>query len=257
MWAGLMAGALAGFVLGFLGAGGTVVGLPVLLYFAGLEFHTVLGTNALGVALIATALLLGRLFRHELRVAEAVVFALPGILGILVGAQLGLVFPGQQLIILLSFVLVVVAGWMFYLSTRHDTAGLPSNQPPTKIAQPPLDRKLFVRLIPLAFIIGVTAGFFGIGGGFMIVPGLIIAGSLSLKEAAASALLPIAAFAGLVGLSYWAAGSIDLGTAGIMLPSGIVCGLLGVWLATRFPRKIMQRIFAVALVAIGVYMAFH
>jgi uncharacterized membrane protein YfcA len=257
--AGLAAGLVAGFVLGFLGAGGTVVGLPILLYFSGLQLRTVLGSNALGVSLIALALLAWRLYRRELRVAEAVTFAMPGLLGIYVGVQLGLVFPGQRLIFLLSIVLVVVAGWMFYLSTRQEATAAASDHPSSTLTPPnmPLSLKRLIRMAPIALVIGIAAGFFGIGGGFMIVPALIIAGDLTLREAAATSLLPIAAFSALVGIEYWAAHTIDLNTTGFMLGAGILGGVTGVWLATRLPKKIMQRVFATALVLIGAYMAFH
>ncbi len=257
MIAGLAAGMIAGFVLGFLGAGGTVVGLPILLFLSSIPLHTALGSNALGVSLIAAGLLVWRLSHHELHLTEAIVFAIPGLLGITVGVRLGMAFPGQRLIVLLSVVLVAVAVWMFYLSTRQETGGVTKR--PEQISQPAatLRLKRLGRMVPAAFTIGTIAGFFGIGGGFMIVPALIITGGLTLRDAATASLLPIAAFSGLVGVEYWAVGAIDLGTTGAMLGAGLLGGGLGVWLAGRLPRKTMQRIFAISLIFISAYMAFH
>ena len=259
MLAGLTAGWAAGFILGFLGAGGTVVGLPLLLVFSpSLGPHVILGTNAMGVSAIAIGLLAWRLYRREVRIPEAISFAIPGLIGIFIGVHLGLVFPGQRLIFLLSFVLVLVAVWMFYLSTQPTTSSTRAPDSSTiATTLPSPDHNRLIRMVPAAFIIGVAAGFFAIGGGFMIVPGLILAGGLTLSEAAAASLLPIAAFSGLVGIEYLAAGSVDLSTSGFMLGSGIFGGLIGVWLATRLPKKIMQRVFALSLVLIGAYMAFH
>jgi uncharacterized protein len=254
LW-GIPAGVLAGLVLGYLGAGGTVVGLPFLLYLASFPPHKALGTNALGVSMIALALLAWRLWNRQIRVLEGVVFAIPGIMGIYVGVQIGLIYPGRQLIFLLGILLFVVAGWLFYLSTRPEmsaTAGASTNR------QKPTDKPLRDRLwlmIPTAFAIGVTAGFFGIGGGFMIVPALALTGGLDLIEAAGASLISIALFAGWIGVQYWFAGSVNSSAAFIELLPGIVGGVIGIWLGQRLSKKFTQRVFAAFLVALGLYMA--
>jgi uncharacterized membrane protein YfcA len=244
------AGGVAGFVLGFLGAGGTVVGLPFLLLSADASAHRAMGTNALGVALIAGALCLWRVRRGEVRLPAGLWFTIPGLAGILVGVRLGLAVAGQRLVFLLGFVLFAVAGWMAYLSTR---ALSPSNG---REAEPvgPLAAGRATALAATAVLVGATAGFFAIGGGFMIVPGLMLAGGLDLGAAAATALLPIAAFALLVGLAYLRAGAVDVPAAALMLGVGMLGGVTGVWLAQRLSRRVMQRVFAAALVAIGAYL---
>ena len=247
------AGVLAGFVLGFLGAGGTVVGLPVLLLWSDLHAHSAMGTNALGVALIAGALCAWRMRRGEVRLNAALCFAVPGLLGIVAGVRLGLIVAGQRLVFLLGFVLFAVAGWMAYVSTRPIAhAGAPEQ--PALAVSAPLTRRHVALLAATALLVGAAAGFFAIGGGFMIVPGLMLAGGLELGAAAATALLPIAAFALLVGLAYFQAGDVSVPLTGVMLAVGVAAGWLGMWLAQRLSRRIMQRVFAVALAMIGVYM---
>jgi uncharacterized protein len=262
----IAAGAAVGFVLGFLGAGGTVIGLPFLLLFSGLGGHEVLGTNAAGVAFIALCLLALRVYRSELLLREGIAFAIPGLVGIFLGVRLGLLFPGQRLILLVGFVLFLIAGWMFYLSTRAvASAGRTGEGPLRETASGTelsdrsreRERRRLLALIPTAFVIGAIAGFFAIGGGFMIVPGLILVGGLALNDAAATALLPIAAFASLVGLEYWTAGDVNAVVVGVMLAPGIAGGLLGIWMARRLSKRIMQRAFALLLVLIGVYMIVH
>jgi uncharacterized protein len=259
----IVAGVVVGFVLGFLGAGGTVIGLPFLLLFSGLQGHVVLGTNAAGVALVAVCLLAWRLYRRELLIREGIVFTIPGLVGIFAGVQLGLLFPGQRLIFLLGFVLFLIAGWMYYMSTRPATLTLQTAEGPSveettegeilnRAARQ--DRRQLLLLIPTAFVVGAVAGFFAIGGGFMIVPGLILAGGLALNDAAATALLPIAAFASLVGFEYWTAGDVNPLVAGAMIVPGILGGISGIWMAQRLPKRTMQRLFALLLVLIGVYM---
>lgn len=247
VWAAL-SGLAAGWILGFLGAGGTVIALPLLLHFTNAAPHVALGTNALGVGVIASALAGWRSWRRELALFEAVLFAVPGLGGIYAGTWVGLQFPGQRLIFFLGFLVFAIAGWIFYLSTRDSDSGEP------KEAVAGTWRRRIVRLAPLAFLVGFVSGFFAIGGGFMIVPGLMIAGDLSLSVAAATGLLPIAAFAGLVGLRYLLAGAVSLPWTGVMAVAGLAGGAVGIWLNQRLPRRALQRAFAVLLVAIGAYM---
>ena len=245
----ILAGIMVGFVLGFLGAGGTVVGLPFLLLFTSLEGHPALGTNASGVALISLAILGWRLFQREVRILEGVVFTLPGLIGIFAGVRLGLIFPGKQLVFLLGFVLFLIAGWMFYLSAQKPDPIRPEE---ASTGERPSGKRLGLLGLS-AFLVGATAGFFAIGGGFMIVPALILAGGLSLEEAAATALLPIALFSSLVAAAYWQAGEVEFVFSMMMFVPGLVGGMSGLWLAHRLPKQILQRAFAVLLVFIGVY----
>ena len=247
-WA-LGAGLSAGFVLGFLGAGGTVVGLPFFLYLSVMAPHSSLGTNALGVSMIATALFVVRLWRKEALVEHGVVFALPGLAGILVGAEIGLRYPGAGLVFLLGFVLFAIAGWLFFLGRRVRGTS-PSS---TTGSRPRISTSVVVRVIPVALAVGVASVFFGIGGGFMVVPSLSLAAGVELTQAVSAALLPIAAFAGLVGASYAVAGDASVWLALVMVPAGVLGGLFGIWLGRRVGKAAMYVIFAAFLALLGAY----
>lgn len=248
------AGLLAGFVLGFLGAGGTIVALPVLLFLARLSPHLSLGTNALGVSFIAAALVTWRISRNEVPLFGGILFAVAGAPGIFLGAHLGLLYPGRKLVFLMGFLLFVVAGWMYYLSVRHKS-GLHS---PTNVSKLPTAGRAAGSQIGMmaatAFSIGTAAGFFGIGGGFMIVPGLMLVGGMELSLASAASLIPIAAFAGVVGIEYWAADMVRVSWSAAMLIAGLAGGACGVWLSQRLSKVVMLQIFAAFLVALGIYM---
>ncbi len=246
----LLAGLAAGFVLGLLGAGGTIVGLPFLLYLTTLGPHRILGTNALGVSFAAIALLGVRVWRRRLPLIPGLVFTAPGLLGIYLGGRLGLMFPGQRLIFLLGFLVFGVSGWMFYLSTRPSA---PRERRTFRLLAPMPARRLAL-LAPVAFLVGGVAGFFAIGGGFLIVPALMIVGGLELAEAAAAALAPIAAFALLVGAQYAASGQATLRLAILMGITGLAGGIAGIAIADRLPKKRLQQAFAVLLLAIAIYM---
>lgn len=246
-WA-LLAGSLGGLVLGYLGAGGTVVGLPILLYLAELRPHQALGTNAVGISLIALTLLAWRLRRGQVLLREGLVFAVPGLLGNYLGVRLGLVYPGQKLVYLLGVLLFGVAGWLIYLSMRPEAAAGTTHSPRT------LSTRRVLRLTPAALTVGAAAGFFAIGGGFMIVPAIALVAEVDLLDAAAAALVPIAAFSGWIGVQYWAAGDVHASLVLAMLVAGVAGGGAGIALSKRLSKRLTQRVFAVFLACLGMYM---
>lgn len=246
MLGSVLGGALAGLALGMLGAGGTVIGLPMLLYFSALHGHEAFGSNALGVTAIALLLLFWRVSRKQIDLGLGLLFTVPGLIGIAVGARLGLVFPAAKLIFLLSFLILIVGGWIFYLSTRHDAP------PPQRSVK--IDPVLVIRVAPIALVVGVISGFFAIGGGFLIVPGLAFAASIDLRDSARSSLLPITAFAGLDAIEYMAAGDVSYGASAIMVLAGIAGGTAGIMLSNRLKLRTIQRVFAIFLASIAIYM---
>ncbi|MGH9169444.1 MAG: sulfite exporter TauE/SafE family protein [Acidimicrobiales bacterium] len=285
----LLAGAVAGFVLGFAGAGGTIVGIPFYLYIADVAPHQTLGTNALGVAAIGIFLLVVRGLRDELRYGPGIAFAIPGLIGVYFGTRASTYVSGSRLVFFLGFVVLIVAAYIFYLSTRDVThspgaavrssaqePGVLPDEPATgsrtlQVAVParladvddsvPANRQfgpIALRTGSLGLAVGAVAGFFGIGGGFMIVPGTSWAAKIDLKVAAAASLIPITAFAAFVGGRYAVAGSTSFPHAGIMALTGIVFGSFGIWLSTKVPTTPFQRVFAGLLVLVGIYMIiFH
>ncbi len=248
----IVAGILSGFVLGFLGAGGAVVSLPVFLVLAGLALHSTLGTNAIGVAFIAAALFLWYVSRERLPVLPGILFAVFGGPAIYLGAHLGLLYPGRKLIFLLGLLLFVVAAWMIYLSYRRPKR--PASESPTDAPRHRLSVKQKVWIAILAAVTGLVAGFFGVAGGVLIVPALMVAGGLDLALSAALALLPMAVFSGLVGLEYWLSGDVKMTWALLMLAAGIPAGAFGIWLSRRLSSNVMLRVFAAFIAAVGLYM---
>jgi len=239
-------GILAGLALGMLGAGGTIIGLPMLLYLGGPSGHAAFGTNAFGVSIVALALLFWRMSARQIDVLLGIAFTLPGLAGIALGARLGLLYPASRLILLLSFLILIVAGWIYYLSTQAPAAG-----PAGRAA---VDLRRIARVAPAAFIVGLISGFFAIGGGFLVVPALALTAAIDLRSSARSSLLPIAAFAALGAAEYALAGDVRYRAGIVMIAAGLAGGALGIALGDRLPLPIIQRLFAVFLAALAAYM---
>lgn len=244
----LLAGLVAGSALGFVGAGGPMIGLPILLVGTGLSEHTALGTNAAAISVLAALLAIASVYRGQSHWREALVFSIPGVLGAYFGIRLGLAVSGRQLIFILGLVIFLAAAWMFWLSRR--TEPLFDGPPSTEAGD--LRRRALV-LVPAGLAIGWVSGFFAVGGGFLIVIALMLGGKLPVRLASQAALIPIALFTGLEGGVYAAAGHTHLAGSGLMLLAGLVTGAVGVRLADKAPRRLLQAVLGGLFVLIGMY----
>jgi uncharacterized protein len=249
-------GVLAGLALGMLGAGGTIIGLPMFLYLGGPQGHAAFGTNALGVAVIALSILVWRFVNREIDLIFGIAFTIPGLIGIAIGARLGLVYPAAKLVFLLSFLILIVACWIGYLGIRRSQSKDQRDRSSAgkKPEASSSERRYIVRIVPISFIVGIISGFFAIGGGFLVVPGLALAAGIDLRASARSSLVPITAFASLDAIEYLFAGDVRFTPSGLMILAGFAGGALGIVLGNRLPLAILQRVFAVFLGLVAIYM---
>ena len=157
-------GGLVGFTLGLIGGGGSILATPLLLYVVGVANpHVAIGTGALAVSANAYASLIGHARKGHVWWRCAVVFALVGSLGAAMGSSLGMLIDGKRLLFLFGLLMIVVA--LLMLRTRRDQVD----------RQRPIDLRMCLITALTAILTGAASGFFGIGGGFLIVPALRIA----------------------------------------------------------------------------------
>lgn len=243
----LLSGALIGFVLALVGGGGSILAVPLLVYFVGVgQPHMAIGTAAVAVALNAATGLAGHARAGNVRWACAASFALAGVIGAALGAEAGKAFDGDKLLALFGLLMVVVGALML----RKRTGG---ENPDVRMTRETA-RPLLGRIIPTGLGVGLMAGFFGIGGGFLIVPGLVFATAMPISLAIGSSLLVVTALGATTTASYALSGLVDWVLIGWMLAGGIAGTLLGRMAGKRLAgRKRMLEIgFAVMVIAIGV-----
>ncbi len=236
-------GSLVGFALGLLGGGGSILAVPLLIYVVGVkDTHLAIGTSALAVAVNAFANLIPHSRAGNVKWPCAAVFALSGVAGAAAGAALGKAVDGQKLLFLFGVVMVAVALAML----RPKAAG--SGDPGVRI-----DPAIAVRLIGIGFVVGLLSGFFGIGGGFLIVPAIMLGSGMAMLNAVGSSLVSVGAFGLTTAISYAAAGLVDWRVAGFFIAGGIVGGIAGTALAGRLAkeRALLTRIFAFAVLAVA------
>jgi uncharacterized membrane protein YfcA len=122
-----------------------------------------------------------------------------------------------------------------------------------------LTRGLVLKLAPVGLGTGLAAGFFGIGGGFLIVPGLMAATGMTLAHAAASSLVSVALFGFATSASYAASGLIDWPVFAALVAGGAVGAMAGARLARRLADKagLARRVFALMVVATAAYVGWR
>lgn len=241
-------GSLVGFTLGLIGGGGSILAVPLLVYVVGVPSpHVAIGTSAIAVAASAAINLAGHARAQTVKWPCALVFAASGIVGAALGAQFGKMIDGARLLALFGALMVVIGVLM--LKPRRG-----GSNPDVK-----LDAESLTTLLPWliggGLIVGALSGFFGIGGGFVIVPGLIAATAMPLINAIGSSLVSVTAFGLTTAASYAWSGLVDWPLALMFIAGGAVGGLAGTRLARHLSshKNALTRIFSGIVVAVGLY----
>lgn len=247
LWAAL-SGILVGGILGLVGGGGSILATPLLVYAVGIASpHVAIGTSAIAVSMSALANLVLHWRAGNVRWPCAIVFSVTGVLGALAGAHFAKMMDGKRLLFLFGILMLGVGAAM--LLPKND-AGDP---------QVRLNRESAGKMAPIlvatGLAVGLLSGFFGIGGGFLIVPGLMFATGMPLINAIGTSLVSVMAFGAATATSYAASGLIDWRVAAIFIVGGILGGAGGVALgkALAHQKRALGLIFAGVVIAAGIY----
>ena len=214
--AGGASGVVVGFVLGLVGGGGSVLAVPLLLYVVGLKDpHQAIGTSALGVAANALAGLWSHARTANINWRCGGIFATAGVIGALGGSMLGKLVDGQKLLFLFALLMLAVAALMFRSRGTQGDEGAQCN------------RDNLGKVLLYGFGVGAFSGFFGIGGGFLIVPGLVASTSMPIFKAVGTSLVAVAAFGITTAANYATSGLVLCPLAGAFILGGVVGSLAG------------------------------
>jgi uncharacterized membrane protein YfcA len=244
----VLSGSLVGFTLGLVGGGGSILAMPLMIYLVGVpSTHVAIGTSAVAVAASAAANLIGHARARTVKWPCALVFAAAGMIGAAGGAELGKMVDGQKLLALFGMLMVAVG--LLMLRPRSD-----SGDPEVQLNAESAGR-LLPLLIGFGLAVGTLAGFFGIGGGFLIVPGLIFASGMPLINAIGSSLVSVTALGATTAASYAFSGLVDWRLAALFVAGGAAGGLVGIALGRRLStrKRTLSLIFSTIVIAVGVY----
>lgn len=241
-------GTLVGFVLGLIGGGGSILAVPLLVYVVGVKSpHVAIGTSAIAVALSAFSSLVGHVRAGNVRWPCALVFTACGVAGAALGSTLGKQFDGQKLLILFGLLMIVVAAVMARNRTSDGSNFIPLTSGSA--------RRLAPRLMAYGAGTGVLAGFFGIGGGFLVVPGLMAAADLPLLSAVGSSLVSVTAFGITTAANYALSDLIDWRIVALFVTGGVLGSVFGGRAAGSLAqdKKSLSRVFSIIVASVGLY----
>ena len=239
-----LGGALIGLLLTVFGGGGSVLATPWLIYVVGIaDAHAAIGTSAAAVAVNAMTGLAAQAKAGRVKWPCASVFAAAGLTGALLGAHLAQQVSGAALLKWFAVAMIVIAASMLVPRKGEGDPGV-------RITWP-----IIVRLAPLGFAAGLAAGFFGIGGGFLIAPGLMAASGMTLANAGASSLVSVALFGSATSVSYAAAGKVIWPLFGALIAGGAIGTIIALPLVRRLESRavLARRLFAALVVAVALY----
>lgn len=246
--AALVSGGLIGLVLGVVGGGGSILAVPLLIYVVGVGSpHAAIGTAAVAVTVNALAGLVGHARANRVKWRCAGVFGASGVIGAAVGAELGKAIDGKRLLVLFGLLMVGV-GLSMLRERRREEA------PDVRLTRDSA-ATLLPRLIPIGLGVGLAAGFFGIGGGFLIVPGLIFATAMPLPYAIGTSLAVVTALGLTTATSYAVSGLVDWTVTALLIACGIGGTTAGIALGRLLGGRkgFLERGFAGVVVAVGAY----
>lgn len=232
---GLMLAVLIGLSLGMLGSGGAIVTLPVLVYVAGIPAQQAVGMS---MAVVGGTSLVGAVLKYRLRHFDAratLLFAVTGVVGAYLGAGLTHLLAPDVLMLLFACLMLAVGAAMLRRRGEKDRPG--GCRP--------------VRCLVIGAAVGLLTGFLGVGGGFLIVPALILFASVETEKAIGSSLAIVAlnSLSGLAGqlryteLNY----GVTLAFLGVALP-GMLTGLM---ISKHLPEQTLRKGFAWFIIAVA------
>ena len=249
-------GLIIGVALGSLGGGGSILAVPVLAHLGGLSAGGATATSLVAVGASAAVGSIGHARAGHVRWGPAITFVVTAVPGSWAGSELNRRLDGDLLLLAFS-ALVLVAAWRMLTAcpscTRLGESRAIAEDGRASDARPrlALSGQQVARIAAAGTTVGFLTGLFGVGGGFVIVPGLTLALGLNMPMAIGTSLVVIVGNA-LVALAFRGGTSVDWAVATPFTVMMLVGSLAGSLLARRLPPTRSLRWFAGLLVLVAV-----
>lgn len=240
-------GVAIGIAVGMLGGGGSVLAVPVLVYILGEDVEAATTISLVVVTAAAVAGGYGHALDGRVCWRHAAAFTVAALPGVIAGTALGNIVAGTALIAAFALVMLLAAAATWRKASTPEPADEPLGHtcPALRLG----------RDLAAGVLVGFLTGFFGVGGGFIIVPTLAVALSFSMRSAIGTSLAIITTTSMLGVIVHLTAGrSLDLGVTLAMGSACVAGALLGARLASRVPQHTLGRAFAGLVVAVAGYL---
>lgn len=229
---------LIGISLGLLGGGGSILTVPILSYVAGMEPKSAIAASLFVVAVTSIAGVVGHARAGRVMWRTGALFGIAGMAGAFLGGRLSVFVPAHVLMLAFGIMMVVTATAMIRRPHRAAVVA------PGELG--------LVKALGEGFVIGMLTGVIGVGGGFLIVPALVLLGRVPMERAIGTSLLVIGmnSAAGLVGqLSH---ATVDWSITLPVTAVAVTGSILGGKLAGRIPPLVLRRVFGLLVVGVAV-----
>ena len=248
---GLLLGILMGLALGLLGGGGSILAVPIFKYVLGFGAKEAIASSLAVVGVTSLFGVASHWKENNIRPRVALAFGLPAAVGAFVGAKVLAGFlSGALQLALFAVVMLVSAFFMF----RNGKSGKDEED---EAKSDSLPRKTLVFLAVVGVWVGILTGLVGVGGGFLIVPALVLLAKVPMKQAVGTSLLVIAAnsFSGFVG--YLGTVQFQWGLLAIFTALAVAGSFVGAHLVRYIPHRILTKSFATFLVLMGLFILYE
>jgi hypothetical protein len=258
-------GVLIGLSLGALGGGGSILTVPALVYLLGMDTRSATAGSLIIVGVTAVFGMLAHRRDGHVRVLQGVIFGALGAAGAVAGTRLSLSVPPDLLLTGFSVLMLAVAVLMLTRTTNRVSAGGGRGESdPTPLDVPIISfaprftcacpRAL--KMLIAAVVVGLMTGFFGVGGGFLVVPALVLVLDFPMPVAVGTSLLVIALNSGTALVARAGSGiEIDWTVIGLFTGAAVIGSLVGARIATRARPATLRTAFAVLIIFVGLYTA--
>jgi uncharacterized membrane protein YfcA len=233
-------GLAIGLSLGLIGGGGAILAVPVLVFVLdeNVKQATTTSLMIVGAAALVGAIDHGR--RGRVRARLAVALSAGGAVGAVAGTGLNRLVSADTILFLFAFVLLAAAYGML---RRNDKPESEKRDRPTEEA--------WLRALPAGVGVGLLTGFFGVGGGFLIVPLLVLVFGFNMKTAVGTSLLVITLTSAAALTAHLATGTVDWAVAGPFTAGGVAGALVGSRVSAHVPARRLQEAFALLVITLA------
>jgi len=244
------AGLLIGLSLGALGGGGSILTVPALVYLLHQEPHAATTGSLLIVGITALAGMIAHRRAGRVRFAQGITFGVLGVAGSYAGTRLSAHIAPDLLLTMFAVLMLAAAGAM--LRRRRDPDG--RTAPAPRWRHPSRAVSGGVRVVAAATAVGLLTGFFGVGGGFVIVPALVLALGFDMPAAVGTSLLVIAInSAAALAARFGGHVHLDWPLLAVFTAAALAGTFAGNRVASRADASRLTAAFAVLLAAVAVY----
>lgn len=242
---GWIGAVLIGLSLGLMGSGGSILTVPVLVYLFGQDEKVAIAGSLAIVGSIALAGGLGYLKAKLVDWKTVFLFGIPGMIGTYLGAWIAAYISGIVQLVLFSLVMIAAAIMMIRKQ---------------KITQTSQERHI-IKIIIDGLIVGIITGIVGVGGGFLIVPALVLLGGLNMRNAVATSLIIIAmksysGFYKYLDVLNQQNLQLDWNILSMVTGIGILGTIIGNYLCHKIPQQLLKKYFAYFIMVMAVFILY-